>query len=145
METSKRGWKRKIGWSFFLQQVTDIFVSFCGCLRDCKQCVKKVANFCAANHTFFALMANFKRIVWYFRLKFCKKVLIYLHFGWYEKVAATTRSSRSQVFIKICNPKNFAIFTRKHLCWSLFLIKLQAFGPEEHPKTAASIAPINGK
>ena len=22
--------------------------------------------------------------------------------------------------------KNFAMFTRKHLCWSLFLIKLQA-------------------
>ena len=25
--------------------------------------------------------------------------------------------------------KNFAKFTRKHLCWSLFLIKLQAFKP----------------
>ena len=24
---------------------------------------------------------------------------------------------------------NFAIFTRKHLCWGLFLIKLQAFRP----------------
>ena len=23
--------------------------------------------------------------------------------------------------------KNFAVFTEKHLCWSLFLIKLQAF------------------
>ena len=26
--------------------------------------------------------------------------------------------------------KNFAIFTGKHLCWSLFLIKLQASRPE---------------
>ena len=25
--------------------------------------------------------------------------------------------------------KNFAIFTRKHLCWSLFVIKLQARRP----------------
>ena len=26
--------------------------------------------------------------------------------------------------------ENFAIFTGKHLCWSLLLIKLQAFRPE---------------
>ena len=37
------------------------------------------------------------------------------------------RSSRSQAFFKIDALKNFAIFTGKHLCWSLFLIKLQAF------------------
>ena len=37
------------------------------------------------------------------------------------------RSSRSQMFFKIDVLKNFAIFTGKHLCWSLFLIKLQAF------------------
>ena len=37
------------------------------------------------------------------------------------------RSSRSQMFFKILTFKNFAIFTGKHLCWSLFLIKLQAF------------------
>ena len=30
------------------------------------------------------------------------------------------RSSRLQVFFKIGIVKNFAIFTRKHLCWSLF-------------------------
>ena len=35
------------------------------------------------------------------------------------------RSSRSRVFFKIGVIKHFAIFTRKHLCWSLFLIKLQ--------------------
>ena len=28
-----------------------------------------------------------------------------------------------------CSWKNFAIFTGKHLCWSLFLIKLQALWP----------------
>ena len=37
------------------------------------------------------------------------------------------RSIRSQMFFKIGALKNFAIFTGKHLCWSLFLIKLQAF------------------
>ena len=36
------------------------------------------------------------------------------------------RSRRSQMFFKIGVLKNFAIFTGKHLCWSLFLIQLQA-------------------
>ena len=35
------------------------------------------------------------------------------------------RSSRSQMFFKIGVLRNFAIFTVKQLCWSLFLIKLQ--------------------
>ena len=39
------------------------------------------------------------------------------------------RSSRSQKFFKIGVLKNFAIFTGKHLCWSLFLIKLQVWNP----------------
>ena len=39
------------------------------------------------------------------------------------------RSSCSQIFFKIIVRKNFAIFTRKHLCWRLFLIKLQVFRP----------------
>ena len=33
----------------------------------------------------------------------------------------TYRNSRSQMFFKIVVLKNFAIFTGKHLCWSLFL------------------------
>ena len=37
------------------------------------------------------------------------------------------KSSRSQMFFKIGVFKNFKIFTGKHLCWSLFLLKLQAF------------------
>ena len=36
------------------------------------------------------------------------------------------RGSRSQMFLKIDVLSNFASFTRKHLCWSLFLTKLQA-------------------
>ena len=36
------------------------------------------------------------------------------------------RSSRSQMLFEIDVLKNFSNFTGKHLCWSLFLIKLQA-------------------
>ena len=39
------------------------------------------------------------------------------------------RSSCSQIFIKISVLKNFAIFTGKHLCRSLFLRKLQVLKP----------------
>ena len=34
-----------------------------------------------------------------------------------------------ELFYKKAVLKHFAIFTEKHLCWSLFLIKLQAFRP----------------
>ena len=33
------------------------------------------------------------------------------------------------MFFKRCVHKNFANFTGKHLCWGLFLIKLQALRP----------------
>ena len=36
------------------------------------------------------------------------------------------RSSRLQMFFKIGPVINFAIFKGNHMCWSLFLIKLQA-------------------
>ena len=39
------------------------------------------------------------------------------------------RGSRSHMFFKIGVLKNFTIFTGKHLCWSLFLIKLQRTPP----------------
>ena len=37
-----------------------------------------------------------------------------------------SRSSRLQMFFKIDVLKSFANFTGKHLCWSLFLKRLQA-------------------
>ena len=37
------------------------------------------------------------------------------------------RSSCLQLFFKIGYPKIFAIFTGKHLCWSLFLMKQPTF------------------
>ena len=39
------------------------------------------------------------------------------------------RSSRTQIFFKTGVVRNFAIFTEKHLCWNLFLIKLQVLWP----------------
>ena len=45
------------------------------------------------------------------------------------KEAVTTRSSRSQMLFKIGIFENFAIFTGKYPCWSLFKIKLQAWKP----------------
>ena len=42
-------------------------------------------------------------------------------------LAVLSRSSRSQIIFEIDILKNFAILTGKHLCWSLFLIKLRNF------------------
>ena len=39
----------------------------------------------------------------------------------------TVKSIRSRMFFNISVLTNFPIFTRKYLCWGLFLIKLQAF------------------
>ena len=45
------------------------------------------------------------------------------------------RSSCLQMFFRIGVFKTFAIFTGKHLCWSLFWIKLHAFRPATLLKT----------
>ena len=42
-----------------------------------------------------------------------------------EALFSNVRSSRLEMLFEIDVLKNFAIFTEKHLCWSLFLIKLQ--------------------
>ena len=48
------------------------------------------------------------------------------------------RSSCGQMFFKTSVVRNVAIFTGKQLCWSVFLIKLQALWPatlfQPHPK-----------
>ena len=38
-----------------------------------------------------------------------------------------SKSSRSQIFFQTSSLKDFTIFTGKHLCWGLVLIKLQTF------------------
>ena len=45
-------------------------------------------------------------------------VMLFIHVG-------KRLSSSSQIFFKTGVFKNFTIFTGKHLCWSLYLIKLQ--------------------
>ena len=45
----------------------------------------------------------------------------------YTKIIQFYESSHSHVFFKRGVLKNFANIRGKHLCWSLFLIKLQAF------------------
>ena len=40
------------------------------------------------------------------------------------------RSSHRSCYIKVGVLKNFVIFTEYHLCWTLFLIKLQTWRPE---------------
>ena len=47
----------------------------------------------------------------------------------HEEADDIIRTSRLQMFFKVGALKNFAIFTEKHLCWILCLIKLQAFRP----------------
>ena len=47
-----------------------------------------------------------------------------------EKFGPTLlKSSSSHIFFKIYIFKNFSTFTEKHLCWNLFLIKLQTSRP----------------
>ena len=57
----------------------------------------------------------------------CERLLFWINLGKWEKVESIIRNSLSQMFFKICVLKIFPIFTGKHLCWRLFLIKLQAF------------------
>ena len=55
--------------------------------------------------------------------------LLYLSWRYTASKTSLHRSSRRQILFQIGVLKNFAIFTGKHLCWSLFLIKLQDWNP----------------
>ena len=77
-----------------------------------------------------------KRILkWDFLLAFsCLIQQFYLlhllqFFASFSSQRVTFRSSRPEAFYKKVAFKNFAILTGKCMCWSLFLIKLQAFRP----------------
>ena len=59
-------------------------------------------------------------IIWTFLFSFWSRL-------GYQAQQTSLRSSRSQMIFKIGVIKTFANFTQKHLCWSLILIKLQAF------------------
>ena len=84
------------------------------------------------------LKVNWIQIIWHVLLMVLNKFHIFfisiftvfsaiqarINTGW-----AHDKISCSQMFFKLVVFKNFANFTGKHLCWSLFLIKLQAFRP----------------
>ena len=58
----------------------------------------------------------------------CHIINMYIYISLYMwSYVAYDKSSRSQMFFKIDVFKNFAMFTTKDLCWSLFLIKLQVW------------------
>ena len=58
--------------------------------------------------------------------------LTLLHWG------STVRSSHQSCSLKKAILKHFAIFTGKHLCWGLFLIRLQVFRPSKDSNTGIS-------
>ena len=56
----------------------------------------------------------------------------------------TQKQPFADVLLKIDVLKNFALFTGKHLCWSLFLIHLQAFRPATFLERGSSMCfPVN--
>ena len=65
--------------------------------------------------------------------KHCWTFQQFFHKYW-QKITKMRRS-RSQMFFKIVVLKNFANFTGKHLCWSLFLIMLQDKACKEETQT----------
>ena len=83
-----------------------------------------------------------KRLLYFYEFKVSKNVAIFTkpnftsinwtnHSQMFFKIGTTSinRTNRPQMFFKIGAFKNLAVFTGKHQCWSLFLIKLQVFRP----------------
>ena len=57
-----------------------------------------------------------------------------------DQTTSKYRSRHSQMFFKIEVLKNFTMFTGKHLCWSLCLVKLQSSGlPLYQKKTPVQV------
>ena len=61
-----------------------------------------------------------------FFLKILRKIFRKAMSKNFVRTASEDVQGRSQMFFKIGVLKKFAKFTGKHLCWSRFLIKLQA-------------------
>ena len=73
--------------------------------------------------------------VWFPLNYSCNFMLEVWTFSWNSII----NSSCSWVFYKIAVFKNFAEFTTMHLCWSLFLNKLHAWGLEHRQKQPATL------
>ena len=78
-----------------------------------KSCLRTVYQHYTGKFLVFASGISRQCCIWLFS---CEKITI-------------SRSSRSQMLFKIGVLKNFALFTGKHLCWSLSLIKLLGWRP----------------
>ena len=67
------------------------------------------------------------KIEWFYVSKWNRKPIWFLNnfIQFFMQYITTIRSSRSQMFFEIGVLKNFAMFKGKHLCRSLFFIKLQ--------------------
>ena len=67
-------------------------------------------------------------IIYHFLFKNFKNIFtVYIYHTTNSTLFGMFRNIHRRSSVKKIVPKNFAIFTGKHLCWSLFLINLQAF------------------
>ena len=89
-------------------------------------------NCTAVAHYIFDLIAFFSYYISFRNFYWIPLLFIFIfvqetnQFRMFHKKTSIFRSSRSQKFFEIGVLKNFAIFTRKQMCQSLFLTKLQS-------------------
>ena len=77
-----------------------------------------------------AIFHFFEKLFYYYECKlrnFYKNTFVFVFLWWSQKQPPEV-FYKKVVLKKLL--KNFAIFIGKHLCWSLFLIKLEAFRPD---------------
>ena len=82
-----------------------------------------------------------------FKILFLALIIFLIKGNKFQKTSVqvlTYRKSHWRCFTKKYVLKNLAIFTARHLCWSLFLIKLQAFKPATLSKRDSNIGYFMG-
>ena len=106
---------------------------------DCFFLTNFVNDICYRFTSFFVSGGSLKWLCWWYNIiLFRRCVSVTLTFNLLTIcVTLLPKSSLSQMFFKIGVLKNFAIFTGKHLCWTLFLVfnRLQAWRPVTRPAT----------
>ena len=107
----------------------DCFWNKCTCenLKPKLFHLRLLASLCNFNYLQIFVKAKFTVV------KYNSKIIIYHQIKFRKRY-------NGQVFYKKTVPRNFAIFIEKHLCWSLFLIKMQAFSPETLLKSGSNTA-----
>ena len=106
--------KQKIEKKFFMRKLIVYTVNLCLNFKD-----ERIAR-CFENYG--KLQRKFLIVV----EKISKSIFLEV-ITWH--ITAICESSHRRCSIKKAVFKNFTLFIRKHLCWSLFLIKLQAWMP----------------